>query len=394
MKILSIFNHYLEAGGEAHAVESIHDSLTAMADVARCDFASADWTGPNAPAPWKQAAWMIRNPRSVQQLRECHARLRSDLWLIHNVFPVGSAAVYSEAGRLGVPIIQYLHNYRPYSVNGYLWTNDKLASGGLALNFAKEIRHGAWQNSRAKTAWFATVLWLSHALGHWRGVTAWIAISKFLRDKFVAAGVPAEKIFTLPHFWKPRRDSVPAFGKHYLFLGRLSEEKGVPVLIEAWRILERECGKAVPRLVIAGAGPLRSLVETEAAINPAVTFAGHLTGSAKNEALENARAVIVPSVWWEALGLVVYEACDHSRPVLAARSGGLPENVIDAETGLLHEPGNAEQLASHVMELERDSVRCRAMGDAARKWLEQNASEAQWQRGFRRIADYALARML
>ena len=106
--------------------------------------------------------------------------------------------------------------------------------------------------------------------------------------------------------------------------------------------------------------------------------------------LQQAKAVLVPSVWWEPLGLVVYESYDFSRPVLAAASGGLPEIVIQGGTGLLHEPGNAEQLARHVMEVEEEPKRSRSMGKQGRLWLEQNANETQWRESFADLVARAL----
>jgi glycosyltransferase involved in cell wall biosynthesis len=261
------------------------------------------------------------------------------------------------------------------------------------MNYWQEIRHGAWQNSRSKTAWLAFVLSLSHALGWWRNVKTWIAISDFIRDKFISAGVRAEDIFTLRHFWKPRtHDNEVCDGAHYLYLGRLTEAKGALVLLDAWEILEREAGTAAPGLLIAGEGPMRSAVIARCERMTRVKYAGRLEEDAKARALQAARAVIVPSIWWEPLGLVVYEAYDHSRPVIAASSGGLPEIVLDGETGLLHAPGNAEQLARQVMQLEREPEKRRTMGQRGRLWLEQNADEAKWQEEFIKIAAHALNR--
>jgi glycosyltransferase involved in cell wall biosynthesis len=120
-----------------------------------------------------------------------------------------------------------------------------------------------------------------------------------------------------------------------------------------------------------------------------VHFAGSITGAYKEEALRNAKAVIVPSTWWEPLGLVVYEAYDFSRPVLAARSGGLAETVAHGETGFVHEPGNAAELAAHVLELESDANSRQRMGAAGREWLLCNAGEADWRERFMEIAGYA-----
>jgi glycosyltransferase involved in cell wall biosynthesis len=391
VKILNIFNYYLEQGGEACAVKDISESLSQVTDLERCDFSSADWVGASAPALWKQAIWMLRNPASLNKIREHQQRFKANAWLVHNVFPVGSAAILAEAKKFDVPIIQYIHNFRPFSVSGYLWAGNRIAAGGLSRNYWQEIRHGAWQHSRSKTAWLAFVLSLSHALGWWRSVKTWIAISDFMRDKFISAGVRAEDIFTLRHFWKPRtQDSEIRDGTHYLYLGRLTEAKGILVLLNAWEILEREAGTAAPRLLIAGGGPMRSAVIARCERMTRVKYVGQLGDDAKARALQGARAVIVPSVWWEPLGLVVYEAYDYCRPVLAAASGGLPETIVEGETGLLHEPGSAEQLADHVMQVEADGNRRRSMGRRGRAWLEQNADETDWRERFIEIAKHAV----
>lgn len=391
MKILSVFNEYLEHGGEAIAVDAIYSVLATMYEVEKCDFRSSDWLGSDAPPKWKQALWMMHNPQSAKKLQEAQARFHPDVWLVHNIFPVGSGAVYSEAQRLGVPLIQYVHNFRPFSVNGYLWAGDRLAPGGLAKNYWREIFAGAWQDSRAKTAWLGAILLWGHSRGWWRGVRTWIAISEFMRQKFISAGVPAGDIFTLRHYWNPKQTQPPQTGSHFLFLGRLTEAKGINVLLDAWEILERRFGASAPKLLIGGDGPLRSLVIKKAERMKSVTFAGVLSGAAKKQAFDEARAVIVPSISWEALGLVVYEAYDHYRPVLVARSGGLPEVVADSETGFIHDPGSSGQLVEHVLELQKDSKRAEEMGRRGRSWLEANAGESEWRRDFARIARSAVA---
>ncbi len=391
MKILNIFNHYLEKGGEAHAVAAICDSLAQVSDLERLEFSSSDWAGPNAPPRWQQAVKMIRNPQSLRLLHTVQARSAADCWLVHNVFPVGSAAIYREARRLEVPIVQYLHNYRPFSVNSYLWADGQLAPQGLTRNYWPEIAAGAWQDSRLRTAWFAGVLSLMHALGWWQSVKVWIAVSEFVRDRFVEAGIPAERVVTLRHFWRPQAGARASAGEHYLYLGRLTDAKGVRVLLDAWEIMEAEMKEATPALLIAGSGPLERQVRERAARTKSVKFLGEISGEHKMHALESARAIVVPSLWWEPLGLVVYEGYDYSLPVLAARSGGLAEIVREGQTGLLHTPGDAAELSRHVLELERNCSLAMEMGVAGRRWLEENANETDWQRRFLEIAHSAIA---
>ncbi len=381
--LLQVFNQYLEPGGEEASVDRIFGLLSSRMEIHRCSFTSKDWRGENAPPIWSQALRMLRNPDSLRTLREAHAAHRPDAWLVHNVFPVGSAAIYHEALRLRAPIICYIHNFRPFSVNGYLWDGERLAPGGLRKNFWQEIPHGAWQNSVVKTAWFAFVLTLMHRLRWFRAVKVWIAISDFMREKFIGAGVPAADIFTVRHSWRAM-ESAPESpdGGHWLFLGRLIPPKGIAVLFDAWKIIRDRLGPRAPKLVIAGPGPMTDEIRARAGQTPQVEFRGLVAGREKHELLAGCRGVLAPSVWWEPLGLVTYEAYDYAKPMLAARSGGLTETVVHGETGLLHEPGNAADLAEQVIALDSDPARRAAMGRAGRAWLQANTGEEEWLRKF------------
>ncbi len=392
MKFLSVFNHYTQQGGEEKAVELICDSLSKVAEVKTCNFFSSEWTGPSRPNVLKQALWTFNNPASRKRVRDSEKSFGSDAWLVHNILPVASLGIYPEAARLKRPIIQYVHNFRPFSVSGYLWAGGEVAYGGLSKNYFREIRYGAWQDSKTRSATLAVLLWLGHIFGYWRSVSGWIAISDFMRERFISAGVPSEKIFTLRHFWRSEGLENSAPGNHYLFLGRLVEAKGISVLLDAWERLERECGDNTPPLLICGDGPLRETLRVRAERLKNVRMCGQVGGSEKRELLRNAKAVVVPSISWEALGLTVYESFDFARPVLVARSGGLPELVQDQITGCIHEPGDAAQLAEHVLKLERDVEARLEMGRRARAWLLVNADEGAWQRRFLEIVAHVAGR--
>jgi glycosyltransferase involved in cell wall biosynthesis len=114
-----------------------------------------------------------------------------------------------------------------------------------------------------------------------------------------------------------------------------------------------------------------------------VVCVGFVTGKTKEDLLHGCRALVAPSIWWEPLGLIVYEAYDSGRPVLAASSGGLKETVIEGETGYLHEAGDAEALANDVEKMEQQGTEGRLkMGDNGRSWLLENASPADWLESF------------
>jgi glycosyltransferase involved in cell wall biosynthesis len=336
---------------------------------------------------------MIRNPAALEVLRRAHETHQADAWLVHNVFPVGSAAIFREALKQDVPIIYWIHNFRPFSVNGYLWAGGQIATGGLRRNYWQEIRDGAWQSSSLKTAWFAFVLTLTYRLGWFKAVKAWVAISDFMREKFIEAGVPAKDIFTVRHAWHPMGGPPPVQdGGYYLFLGRLIPAKGLAMLFETWRIVRERLGERAPRLMIAGAGPSASWVREQATANPLVEFCGSVSGDQKHQLIAACRAMIAPSIWWEPLGLVTYEAYDYGKPMLAAQSGGLTETVVDGQTGFLHEPGNAAELARQVIELDAAPERRAEMGRRGREWLIANTNEEDWRRKITKVVEHAMGR--
>jgi glycosyltransferase involved in cell wall biosynthesis len=332
-------------------------------------FHTKDWTGPDAPPKWKQASLVFSNPPSIRTVLQAHSEFRPDVWLFGNVLPVGSAALYGVAQQRGIPIIQVAHNFRPFSVNGTLWVNGRPCPQGLQRNFWPEVRRKSWRNSYVTTAMMAAVLWRLHQSGRIRRIDGWITVSEFMRTKFIEAGLAADRIFALHPFWFAM-PSLPAVreGDYYFFVGRLIPEKGIDVLLRAWEIL-REKSPAAPRLVIAGRGPLEQAVRASVTRNPLVQYEGFVSDDRKNELIAACRAMIAPSVFWEPLGAVTYEAYNFARPMLGARSGGITETVQHGVTGLLHAPGNAEELASHVLDLDADPRRREAFGRAGRAWL-------------------------
>lgn len=390
LRIVMIFNRYLERGGEESSVDDIYETLSHDCELRRCFFASEEWTRHQTPV-WKQALWMYRNPASIRKLEAIDDRCQPDFWLLNNIFPVGSAAIYQLALARERPIVQYIHNFRPFSVNGYLWANDRLQPAGLRLNFLPEIAAGSWQQSRLKTAWYAGVLWWLHASGWLRAVRSWIAISQFMRNIFVRAGIPAEDIFVVPHSFE--RSPQPPAGEdrgYYLFLGRLTSAKGVRTLLDAWKLLGKQLGSTCPRLVVGGEGPLREEVARLCEAQTACEYVGYVSGERKDDLLRGCRGMIVPSIWWEPLGLVTYECYNHGKPVFAARSGALTETVVEGQTGYLHEPGNAEDLARQVAEADAAPQLRREMGLAGYQWLGEKTSKELWRERIQRAFKHAM----
>ena len=379
--ILQVFNRYLNPGGEEVSVDRIRDHLSQRHTVTRCQFDSREWQGPDAPGPVGQARRLFYNQDSKTRFKAALKDSQARVALFHNTFPVGSPSLFHAARRQKLPVIQYLHNFRPFSVGGTLYGDGHIMPDALHGSFLPEIRSGAWQGSILKTALFALNLKLLHRSGWLKSVKRWVAISDFMRDRLVESGsVDPAKIVTLRHAWDAMT-KLPVFDDcgYYLFLGRLVDVKGIPTLLDAWDILRTQLGNDTPPLHIAGQGPLSKLVEERSRHNPYICSLGPISGEVKHDQLRQSRALITPSVWWEPLGLVAYEAFDHAKPVLAARSGGLGEIITHERNGLLHTPGSADELVRDVLAVERMSLaEKKAMGAAGRSWLRREADPKAW----------------
>lgn len=392
IRVLQVFNQYLETGGEEIWVDEMSRLGQGKIELHELRFHSRVWKGRGAPGFFRQALWLGDNPNARSRLREEVSAISPDVLVFHNLIPIASLGLYDEAARLGVPVIQYIHNFRPFSPSGTLWINNRIDTRALHGNVLPEIIAGSWERSRVKTALLALRLHFFRKSGRLEDVSRWIAVSDFMRGKFIEAGIPESKVVTLRHCWRVQNhSSIEKEGDHYLFLGRLVAEKGVNSLIDAWTILEDRLGNECPRLLIGGTGPEEAKLRERARKLKKVECVGFVTGERKRQLISSCRGLLAPSIWWEPLGLIVYEAYEASRPVIAAGSGGLSETVVPDSTGYLHEPGNPDSLAECVLKLENVGADTRyQMGKNGRQWLLDNATPSKWIEDFTKITQSLL----
>ncbi|MEV5437593.1 glycosyltransferase [Streptomyces sp. NPDC052682] len=309
---------------------------------------------------------------------ELTARLRSerpDIVHVHNVFPLLSPAVLAACADAGVPAVATLHNYTQVCPPGTLQRDGRpcTACVGSAVPLPA-VRHGCYRNSRLATVPLAVSLTVNRRRW-WSGVERFLCISAAQRDVLVRAGMPGERLAVKHNFVPDPGACRAGGGEHLLFLGRLAQAKGVRLLMAAWDEIAASGGAGVP-LVIAGAGPLQREVTAWAAGRDDVRYAGLLDPAECRQAVARSVAVLAPSTWLEAFGLVVVEAMAAGVPVVAAGHGAFVELVEEGVTGLLHRPGDAASLAACVRRIAAEPDRNREMGEAARRRYEQGFSPA------------------
>lgn len=339
MTILLVHNRYRLRGGE----DRVFDAECALLEARghRVIRYVEDNARIAAMSRLRLAAAALWNHRAYRELRALMARERPSLVHFHNTFPLLSAAALRAARDAGVPAVETLHNYRLACPNGLLWRSGRPCRDCVGRAFPwPGVRHACYRRSRAATLAAALAIAARKVSGAWHdGVEAYIVLSSMARSVLLAAGVPERKIVVKPNFVDPDPGPGNGSGGYAVYLGRLSEEKGVRVLLEAWSRLS-----GAPRLIVAGDGPLAGEVRRHAG-RGGVEVRGAVGQDEAYALLREAILLVVPSLCYEGCPMVVLEAFAAGTPVVASDLGGLAELVTPGSTGWLVPAGDSAALA-------------------------------------------------
>ncbi|MBW5481327.1 glycosyltransferase [Streptomyces bambusae] len=377
MHVLVVHNRYNSAqpSGENKVVDQEVELLRAAGHrVEVFERRSDDIAALSLPA---KAAVPLLVPWNPAVRAELTARLRTerpDVVHVHNVFPLLSPAVLAACADADVPAVATLHNYTQICPPGTLQRDGRPCTECVGAAPLPAVRHGCYRGSRLATVPLAVSLSVNRRRW-WSGVERFFCISAAQRDVLVRAGMPAERLAVKHNFVPEPGVRRTGDGEHLLYLGRLAEAKGVRLLMAAWDELAASGGVGVP-LVVAGAGPLEAEVTAWAAGRDDVRYVGLYDPAQCVQAIARSVAVVAPSTWLEAFGLVVVEAMAAGVPTVAAGHGAFVELVEDGVTGLLHRPGDPGSLVSCIRRITAEPDRNREMGLAARRRYEQGFSPA------------------
>jgi glycosyltransferase involved in cell wall biosynthesis len=366
MRILVLHSRYASGNlsGENRVVES---EIGLLADAGHDVRA---WT-PEAPATdglglLATGAGAIHSTSAVRRVRRLLREHGSDVVHCHNLFPSLSPSVLRAAADEGAAVVMTLHNYRLLCLPATFLRDGHVCEDCLRRVPWRGVVHRCYRGSVLGSGALAGSLTLHRAAGTLGRVRRFLAVSQFLREKHVEAGLPAERIAVKPNF-VPSAAARRGAGRHFLYLGRLSPEKGVATLLEAHR---PEHGP----LVLAGDGPDRQRLQTLA--GPGVELTGAVPPDAVSSLLADARALLVPSTSYEGAPRGVLEAYAVGVPVVASRIGSLTELVDDRATGLLVPPEDPRAWADALTRLADDDDESRRLGAAARRlWAARYSPE-------------------
>ena len=366
MKILAVHNAYQQPGGEDSVFEQEvrllerhgHEVETYRKSNREIEHYSIGERLELIP----KTVWRGETHREMKDLL---GRVKPRVVHVHNTFMLISPSIYSACREAGVPVVQTLHNYRLLCPAATFFREGAVCEECPEHSLWRGVRYGCYRHSRSASAVTALMLAVHRRRHTWtRSIALFVAVSEFVKGKFVENGFPPGRIFVKPNFVDPDPGArSEGEGDYALYAGRLSEEKGVETLLEAWRQLRQ----AIP-LVIAGDGPERPRLEAKAAglSIPLVRFCGHITRQKLSETMKQARFLVFPSRWYETFGMTIVEAFACGIPVLCARLGAAQEAVEDGRTGLHFAPGDAEDLAAKADWAWTHPAEMQAMGREAR----------------------------
>ncbi|MBI1854215.1 MAG: glycosyltransferase [Planctomycetes bacterium] len=322
----------------------------------------------------RTAGEMLYSRESARAVERLLDHEKPDVAHAHNVYGRLTRSVIAALRRRGVPVVLTLHDYKLVCPTYRLVRRGRICEECRGGRFHRAVVSRCHKESIFGSSLVAFESAMNDAF--WkdaRNVRCFVAPSRFIRDKFVEFGWDRRRIVHIPNLVDVEHiEAHPQPGADFLYAGRLSEEKGVATLVRAFR---ETSGSR--RLRIAGSGPLESSLRELAAGDSRVEFVGHLGGADLAARIAAARAVIVPSEWYENAPLSVLEAFAHGKPVIAARIGGLIEQVADGERGLLFESGDIGALRAALDRVSTmPDARIEEMGGAARRFVEQHHSSA------------------
>jgi len=376
MRVLLIHNSYRQPGGEDAVFAAEQELLTEHGcTVATHHVCNASIAGMSKLALASNTLW------SRAQYRAIRAKIRAfapDVAHFHNTLPLISPAGYYAARRAGVPVVQTLHNYRLICPSALLFRDGEVCTECIGRRLpTPAIQHRCYRQSRGATTAVAAMLALHRTLGTFdKCVDRYIALTDFARDRYIEGGIPHDRLVVKPNFLSHDPGVGEGHREGVLFVGRLTHEKGVALLLEAMQLTNADV-----RLTILGDGPLRRDVQAAAAADSRIVYGGAPANAEVLAQMQRASLLAFPSLWYEGLPMTIVEAYACGTPVLANDMGSMTCLIEPHRTGLLLPPGDARAWAQAISEQQPNRD---AWGRAARALFTTRYSAGQ---NFTRLMD-------
>jgi glycosyltransferase involved in cell wall biosynthesis len=310
----------------------------------------------------KVSSRAVVNFRAAKLMKQLIKDHRPDIVHLQNIHHQLTPAIATAAASCGVPVVWTLHDYILNCPNDNFFRQGKVCTKCAKGNNIHAVINKCKKNSLGASllAAFECTFYNPRRLA--KHISRFICPSQFMANMLCRSGVVSEKVSVIPNFL-PDAEIRSSGNDYFLYCGRLTPEKGVVTLLEAFE----KFGHG--ELRIAGDGPQREYLQNRVkqSGNKNIHFLGHQTPHEIERLLAGCRAVIVPSVWYENLPYAVMETMAAEKPVIASRIGGIPEMVEHGTEGLLFIPGDVAELSLALSKIWNDDETATKMGAAGKR---------------------------
>jgi glycosyltransferase involved in cell wall biosynthesis len=336
LKILILHCNYQLRGGEDAVVEQEMELLKKYHTIEVVYFQNHG--GLKGALQFLGSIW---NTSAANKVKDKIEEFEPDVVHVHNWHFALGPLVFRMVNNMGVPVVHTIHNFRLLCPSAILLHKGQLFTDSLRQSFPwKAVRNKVYRSSVSQTFWLGFIIWFHKKIGTWKKINTFVCLTPFTVNLFQQSnfGISKNQFTVKPNFTASSAELKP-FQKenHFLFVGRLSEEKGIETLLKAF-------GELPFVLKIAGDGPLKNTVTEAAKQYSNIRYIGSLTSEEVTTELLKTQALIFPSVWYEAFGLVNIEAFSNGTPVLASKIGAPESLIIDGYNGFHFESGNVNNL--------------------------------------------------
>ena len=351
MKILIVHNEYSIHGGEDEVVEKYFKYIQQYGINVKL-YKVSNRSLNNASIVKKIHLFFknIRMKRLEHDLSDILNEYAPDIVHIHNVYPLITPRIYYEAKKRNIKIVQTLHNYRFICPNGLLFRNGKICE---ICSERKNLFHcfinKCYRNSYLQSFWYAYMITKARNKGWFQFIDRFIALNPFIVNKMIENGYEKSKFVIIPNgIERTVRNKNIEKKEYLLYIGRLSNEKGILTLIKA-------VNKTEYTLLIAGTGPLEQSIYDYIKNNDRVKLLEFVCGEEKEKLISEAKAVIEPSECYDNSPTVVIESFSYGVPVIVSEIGGVQFMVQENSNGYKFKAGNVEDLFEKINLLFQDN---------------------------------------
>jgi len=330
MKVMLVHNYYKQAGGEDNVVAAEENNLKENG----IDVVSNYKYNSNINTLGEKVKTAFNLCYSSSAKADFSKSLKiekPDVVHVHNFFPLFTPSIYDACIDNNIPVVQTIHNFRLICASALLYRKNSVCERCLSGSIYQSVLRRCYKNS------YISSLALAHMISYHKKRNTWgkkvskiIALTNFAKDKLIEGGIEKQNLMVKPNFVED-----PHSGNFHdnfdnrqglLFVGRMSDEKGVDILLKA-------VVKSDYKLTLLGGGPelnkLKQNYESEQ-----IQFLGEVSSNEVGNYMSLSQALVVPSKWYEGFPMVILEAYSRGLPVISSNLGSLGDVIKDGKTGL------------------------------------------------------------